>query len=111
MYKRASWVENITSMMEKFSSIVFPIPITFKFEVVCLLFDWLLVTRLLSSVEPLWYRSMLDRTWSSFVSLVGVWSLLDLRDDSSIIWCFCSFVKIDGCVEDAGSRGVCEREP
>ena len=51
-----------------------------------LLFDWLRVTRLLSSVEPLWYLSVLDRTWSSFVSLIGVWSLPDLRDDSLIIW-------------------------
>ena len=82
------------------------------FEVVCLLIDWLRVTRLLPSVEPLWYLSMLDWTWSSFVSLVGVWSLLDQRDDSSsIIWRFCSFVKIGGCVGDAGSRGVCERAP
>ena len=81
------------------------------FEVVCLLFDWLRVTLLLSSVEPLWYLSLLDWTWSSFVSLVGVWFLLDLRDDSAIICCFCTFVKIDGCVGDLGSLGVCEREP
>ena len=76
------------------------------FEVVCLLFDWLWVIPLFSSVEPRWYLSMLDRTWSSFVSLVGVLSVLDLRDDSVIIWCFCSFVKIGGCVGDSGSRGI-----